>query len=528
MADRSSRSSDGVSALPELGALPVLEASPNAILGVDATGRIAYVNPQVAATFGWSRDELIGEPIERLIPDALAERHLGHRSAFLRQPVARPMGIGLDLAGRRKDGTAFPVEISLAPVHTERGLYVFATIVDITARKALEGQLLQAQKMESVGRLAGGIAHDFNNMLFAIRGYADLLLEDIDGAGGRPLDPEELRRSVATIGTAADKAAALTAQLLAFSRQQVVRPVVVDLGDAVRSLEPMLHRLIGEDVRLVLAAGRATGKIKADTAQLDQILVNLVVNARDAMPQGGMITIETGDVTFDEPYAIEHFNVQPGNYVMLAVSDTGQGMDQETRRHVFEPFFTTKEQGKGTGLGLATIYGIVQQSGGHIWLYSEPGHGTTFKLYFPRVVGEAEVPEETVDPPTWSAGTVLLVEDEPAVRDLTRRVLERAGYEVIAPTDPRDAQSLVEPGGRRIDVLLTDLVMPGVSGRDLARRALAARPETAVVLLSGYGAEIAQISDLVDRGATFASKPLATRELLRVVSEALAAQAKRA
>jgi len=294
MAQGTSPTPDAVPTLPELGALPVLEASPNAIIGVDARGRIAYANPQVAATFGWERDDLIGEPIERLIPDALAERHLGHRSGFLRQPVARPMGIGLDLAGRRRDGTAFPVEISLAPVHTERGLYVFATIVDITARKALEGQLLQAQKMESVGRLAGGIAHDFNNMLFAIRGYADLLLEDIDGAAGRPLDPEDLRQSVVTIGTAADKAAALTAQLLAFSRQQVVRPIVVDLAESVRSLEPMLHRLIGEDVRLVLAAGRATGKIRADTAQLDQILVNLVVNARDAMPQGGSITIETG------------------------------------------------------------------------------------------------------------------------------------------------------------------------------------------------------------------------------------------
>ncbi|HYM84094.1 MAG TPA: ATP-binding protein [Candidatus Dormibacteraeota bacterium] len=512
--------------LERLADLPVLDASPNAIVGVDSHARIVYVNPQVATTFGWAQAELLGQPIERLIPDALAGRHAGHRAAYLEHPVARPMSIGLDLAGRRKDGSEFPVEISLAPVAGPDGILVFATVVDISARKALEAQLLQAQKMESVGRLAGGIAHDFNNMLFAIRGYADLLDEDLDRLASDGADVLELRSSVEGIAAAADKATALTSQLLAFGRRQHIQPVVLNLGEAVASLESMLRRLLGERVEIVLDLDRATGRVEVDPGQLDQAVMNLVVNARDAMPDGGTIRIETGNVVFDEPYAIEHFDVQPGDYVMLAVSDTGHGMDQETRRHVFEPFFTTKEPGKGTGLGLATTFGIVRSAGGHIWVYSEPGRGTTFKIYFPRAEAPAEArPGQHVPAETTSAGRVLLVEDEPAVRDLTRRVLERAGYLVTAPTEVTEALQLVEPGGPRFDVLVTDLVMPGLSGRELARRALAVRSDLAVVLLSGYSAETARIGDLVEAGATFASKPLSSRDLLRVVAEARAARA---
>lgn len=512
---------------PDLGALPVLDASPNAVVAVGRSGLIAYANPRVHDTFGWTPDELIGVPIERLLPDRLAARHEQHRNAFLAHPAARPMGIGLDLAGRRRDGTEFPVEISLAAVASSDGPLVFATVVDITARKGLEDQLLHAQKMESIGRLAGGIAHDFNNMLFAIRGYAELLQDDLDAFPARSLDVPELRRSVAAIGTAADKASVLTARLLAFGRRQAVRPVAMNMRSAVGELETMLRRLIGEQVRLVLDLDPATGLVQADPGQLDQILVNLVVNARDAMPGGGTLTIQTSNVLFDEPYAVEHFEVQPGPYVMLAVQDTGVGMDRETRRHVFEPFFTTKEPGKGTGLGLATIYGIVKQAGGHIWLYSEPGRGSTFKVYFPQVETTVTVdqarPDEDRRP---RAGTVLLVEDEPAVRAFSRKVLERAGYLVIAPEDPRDAQSLIEGGKRAIDVLVTDVVMPGVSGPELARRTLAARPQTAIVLLSGYSADDAEIADLVERGATFASKPLGTRDLLQVITDALQSAAK--
>ncbi len=394
MSDRTPQSTQ---AHPDVGAQLVLQASPNPVLGVDRDGRIVFANARAEKAFGWTARELSGKPVELIIPARFGDRHVAHRTAFFAHATARPMGIGLDLAGRRRDGTEFPVEISLAPVRTPDGLLVYATIVDITTRKALEDQLLQAQKMESVGRLAGGIAHDFNNMLFAIRGYVDMLLEDLDSAGSA-IDVDAVRPSVTAIGTAVERATALTAQLLAFSRRQVVRPVTVDLRESVSELEPMVRRVIGEQIRLVLALDPGTGLVRADPGQLDQILINLAVNARDAMPQGGTITVETGNVVFDEAYAVEHFQVEPGAYVMLALSDTGHGMDRETRLHMFEPFFTTKDPGKGTGLGLATIYGVVRQAGGHIWLYSEPGHGTTFKLYFPRVGGVPEAPAVTTAP----------------------------------------------------------------------------------------------------------------------------------
>ena len=387
----------------------VLEASPNAIVAVDGTAQITYVNPQVEKTFGYAPDELLGQPVEILLPGRVAERHVAHRDAFIAHPGARPMGIGLDLSGRRKDGREFPVEISLSPVETADGLQVFATVVDITARKAAETQLVQAQKLESIGRLAGGIAHDFNNMLFAILGYAELLSQDLSPDRHTRLDVETARKSVDGIGHAAERAATLTQQLLAFSRKQVVSPKVLDLNEAVRSVEPMLRRLIGENLTLVVKLDPAASQLRADPGQLDQILVNLVVNARDAMPDGGTVTIETGTAVFDEPYPIEHFEVIAGSYVLLAVSDTGHGMDFETRQHVFEPFYTTKEVGKGTGLGLATIYGIVRQASGYIWLYSEPGHGSTFKLYFPRVDAKAlEALGPEAAPSSQGAGTILV------------------------------------------------------------------------------------------------------------------------
>ncbi len=504
-----------------MGAQVVLQASPNPVVGVDRDGRIVYTNSRAEKAFGWTAREMSGKPVELVIPARFGDRHVAHRTEFFAHATARPMGIGLDLAGRRRDGSEFPVEISLTPVLTPDGPLVYATIVDITTRKALEDQLLQAQKMESVGRLAGGIAHDFNNMLFAIRGYVDMLLEDLDAAG-RAIDVDAVRPSVSAIGTAVDRASALTAQLLAFSRRQVVRPVTVDLRESISELEPMVRRVIGEQIRLVLALDPTTGLVRADPGQLDQILINLAVNARDAMPQGGTITVETGNVVFDEAYAVEHFQVEPGAYVMLALSDTGHGMDRETRLHVFEPFFTTKEPGKGTGLGLATIYGVVRQAGGHIWLYSEPGHGTTFKLYFPRVGGAPEAPAATVAPTVHErTAIVLLVEDEPAVRDISRRVLERAGYTVMAMADAREALALIETGAR-IDVLLTDVVMPDLSGAELARQCLQQRPGVGIVLLSGYAAETAEIEELIGRGARFASKPLATRDLVSLVADAVA------
>jgi two-component system, cell cycle sensor histidine kinase and response regulator CckA len=505
----------------DAGPTAVLEASPNPIVAVDATARITYVNPQAEVTFGYTREELLGRSVELLLPDRVSERHVAHRDGFIGHPVARPMGIGLDLAGRRKDGSEFPVEISLAPVGTGDGLQVYATVVDITARKDAEGQLLQAQKLESIGRLAGGIAHDFNNMLFAISGYAEMLEEDLSAPAEVPLDRDVTLRSVRAIAAAADRAATLTMQLLAFSRQQVVTPRVLDLGDTVRAIEPMLRPIIGETISLVLHLDPSAGRVRADPGQLDQILVNLVVNARDAMPTGGTITIETGNTHFDEPFAVEHFEVQPGPYVMLVVSDTGQGMDRATKEHLFEPFFTTKGLGKGTGLGLATIYGIVRQAGGHIWLYSEPGRGSTFKLYFPRDDAALTATLEAHPRASVATGRLLVVEDEPAVREMTTALLVRAGYSVVAVADGPEALALLPTLEPPIDVLITDVVMPGMSGLELAEQMLQLMPDLGVVLLSGYTAETLDPTHLTERGALFVSKPIASRELLDAIGRVM-------
>ena len=505
------------------GALPrptlaVLEASPNPIVAVDQAGRISYVNPQVENTFGYPRDELLGQPVEILLPPSASARHVAHRDGFLARPYVRPMGIGMDLAGRRKDGSEFPIDVSLFPVDTPDGPRVFATIFDITARKSAENQLLQARKLESIGRLAGGIAHDFNNMLFAIKGYAELLAEDLAPANRVHLDPDEALSNVEAISAAATRAASLTAQLLAFSRQQVVRSEVLELNAAIEAVEPMLRRLIGENLVLVVRRGRDSGRLRAGRGQLDQILVNLVINARDAMPDGGTITIESGNVELDATSAAGHPDVTPGRYVYLAVADTGHGMDSVTRDHAFEPFFTTKAQGKGTGLGLATIYGTVQQAGGHIWLDSAPGIGSSFKLYFPRVDAPASVAALPQSARAISeTGTVMVVEDESSVRDMTSMVLRRAGYEVTPVGDGAEALERLIGLAEPIDVLVTDVVMPGMSGIDLAEQVLDQYPAAGVVLLSGYTAETLDLDRVVTRGALFLSEPVGSNDLLDAV-----------
>ena len=498
----------------------VLEASPNAMVGVDESARITYVNPQAERDFGYSRHELIGQPIELLLPERVAGRHIAHRSDFIARPAARPMGIGLDLAGRRKDGTEFPVEISLSPVRSADGLQVFATVVDITARKSAESALLQAQKLESIGRLAGGIAHDFNNMLFAIRGYSELLALEL--SDGDTLNVAEAQERVQAIADAAERATSLTSQLLAFSRQQVVRPRVLDLSAAVTAVEPMLRPLIGENIQLLLRLDVGTGHIRVDPSQLDQILVNLAVNARDAMPDGGTITIETGNATFDEPYALEHFDVTAGEYSYLAVTDTGVGMDRATREHIFEPFFTTKEQGKGTGLGLATIYGIARQAGGHIWLYSEPGHGSSFKLYFPRVDGVVQATDAGEHRSPVGTGTILVVEDDDAVRDMTTQMLARAGFHVHAVADGRKAIDAITSATDPIDVVVTDVIMPTMSGIELAEWIRAYDPLIGLVLLSGYTAETLDLQRATEHGALFVSKPVTGRNLVDAIHRAMA------
>ena len=356
----------------------LLEAAPDAMVVVNQAGAIVLLNVQAEKQFGYHRDELVGQPVKNIIPEGFAERLIADDLRSAAEALAQQIGTGIELVGRRKDGTEFPIEIMLSPLENAEGILVTAAIRNISVRKEAESQLLQAQKLESIGRLAGGIAHDFNNMLFVIRGYAELLADDLASTNRARLDPDSALVSVNVISNAAERAAVLTAQLLAFSRQQVISPSVLDLNGAIGGLEPMVRQLIGENMRLVVKLDHDAGHIRADGGQLDQILVNLVVNARDAMPDGGTVTIETENVTVDEPYAIAHFDVKPGPYVVLSVTDTGVGMDRATQDRIFEPFFTTKQPGKGTGLGLATTYGIVRQAGGHIWVYSEPGVGSRF------------------------------------------------------------------------------------------------------------------------------------------------------
>jgi two-component system cell cycle sensor histidine kinase/response regulator CckA len=499
----------------------LLEAAPDAMVVVNQAGDIVLLNLQAEKQFGYHRDELVGQQVKNIIPEGFAERLIADDLRSAADALAQQIGTGIELVGRRKDGTQFPIEIMLSPLESADGILVTAAIRNISVRKEAESQLLQAQKLESIGRLAGGIAHDFNNMLFVIHGYAELLTDDLASTNRARLDPDSALLSVNAISQAAERAATLTAQLLAFSRQQVISPSVLDLNAAIDALEPMVRQLIGENMRLVVKLDHDAGHIRGDAGQLDQILVNLVVNARDAMPDGGTVTIETENVLVDEPYAISHLDVPPGPYVLLSVTDTGVGMDGFTREHIFEPFFTTKDLGKGTGLGLATTYGIVRQAGGHIWVYSELGIGSSFKLHFPRVDAPVTTELPTVAAtPAIRAGTVLVVEDERVVRDMTTQLLTRSGYEVIAVAGGAEAMIRLVGLDEPIDVLITDVVMPNMSGIELAEWTMDRYPYVGVVLLSGYTAETLNLERVTARGATFVPKPVTSGQLLVAVQQA--------
>jgi len=395
-----------------------------------------------------------------------------------------------------------------------------ATAVDnvslIEREQCKEEQLRQSQKMDAIGQLAGGVAHDFNNLLTVINGYCELSLR-------RLAEDDPLRKNIEQIGKAGTRAAGLTRQLLAFSRQQIMHAEVLDLNSVVRDMDNMLQRLIGEDMDLVTLLKPALGQIKADPGQIEQVLLNLVVNARDALPQGGKITIETSNTYLDEAYARKHVSIRPGHYVVLTVSDTGRGMDDETKKRIFDPFFTTKEVGKGTGLGLSTVYGIVKQSQGNVWVYSEVGKGTTFKVYLPRVdevSEEQEVDDRVRTLPTGSE-TVLLVEDEHLVRDLTIELLKECGYLVITASNGEEGLRVSTEFEGPIDLMITDIVMPRMSGSELAERIAVLRPETKVLYMSGYTDDAIVRHGILDDHVSFIQKPFSADQLLVKAREVL-------
>lgn len=383
-----------------------------------------------------------------------------------------------------------------------------------------EAQLRHSQKMEAIGRMSGAIAHDFNNLLSVILSYSTLLVRDL-----RPIDP--MREDLESIRKAGERAAELTRQLLAFSRQQVLAPRVLDLNETVRETERMLRRLLGADIDLVTRCQRDLSKVRVDPGQMDQVVMNLALNARDAMPDGGKLTIETSDVVLDESYAAQHHGVTPGPHVLLAVSDTGIGMDAETQGRIFEPFFTTKPAGKGTGLGLSTVFGIVQQSGGSIWVYSELGTGTTIKIYLPRAEGSVDEPEEFAPPPTLHGKeTILLVEDQDEVRRVATTILRNYGYRVLSASNAGEALLACEKHLRAIDLLLTDVVMPQMSGPELSQRILAQRPDLKVLFMSGYADGAVVGHGILDSGTDYVQKPLLPEVLARRVRQVLDAPAK--
>jgi PAS domain S-box-containing protein len=505
-----------------------LEFAPDAILGVVPGGEIVLVNQQAEKLFGYDRDELIGEPVEALVPERFRGVHPGHRDGYFAEPRTRGMGAGVELFAVRKDGSEFPAEISLSSIEAEEGILATVAVRDISERaesereKALQEQLAQARKLESVGQLAGGIAHDFNNILGVILNYAEFVGDDLDPDSQAAKDIAEIRR-------AAERAAALTRQLLIFSRREVVKTELLYLRDVISELENLLHRALGERVELETHFGDRC-PVEADPGQIEQVLVNLAVNARDAMPDGGRLVIEIDRVELDEEYTDLHPDTAPGSYVRLKVSDTGVGMDAATIERAFEPFFTTKGKGEGTGLGLATVYGIVTGAGGRVDIYSEPGMGTTVKIHLPAssaMPDEGEAPVESR--PTGKGEVVLVVEDEPDVRRMAERILSKGGYSVLSTSGGEEALLLFQEDGQRVDLLLTDVIMPGMLGTELVKRISSIRPGLGVIFMSGYSHEVLAPEALADQtNAAFIEKPFNAGELLRTVRGLLDTQEERA
>jgi two-component system, cell cycle sensor histidine kinase and response regulator CckA len=518
----------------------LLEAAPDAMVCVDAGGRIALVNAQTERLFGYGRDELIGQPVEILVPDQVRDLHPGHRARYVADPRPRPMGADMQLAGRRRDGTTFPAEVSLSAIDTDEGLLVTAVVRDVTERleiqsererlrtqaerDKLERQLHQAQRLESLGQLAGGVAHDFNNLLGVISNYAAFAGEEVarqlPGGSG-----QAVRDDIGQVQRAAERAAGLTHQLLAFARQEVIQPRVLNINDVVESVEQLLVRTLGEHVELITDLAANLDFVLADPGQIEQVLINLAVNARDAMPRGGKLTIQTTSTDIDQT-TVGHPELPPGRYVAIRVSDTGTGIPKDVVDRVFEPFFTTKPKGEGSGLGLATVYGVITQAGGRVRIYSEPGMGTIVTALLPiteqnPAAGVAAPPAE---PQRGHGETVLVVEDEAAMREVTRRILARNGYHVVAAASGHEALNMLASQLEHIDVLLTDVVMPHMQGKELADKISVLQPAARVVFMSGYTQGLLGAQGVLEPGVHLIEKPFSEATLLTKLHEILSAQ----
>ena len=499
----------------------IIDANPNLIFVKDWDGRFVLANQALAEIYGTTVKGVLGKTDADFNPNAEEVAHFlrddrdvmssGNPKFISEEPVTNP---------ETKQTRWFQTIKMPIRLPGEYAVTMLGVATEITERKELGEQLLQSQKMEAVGQLAGGVAHDFNNILTAIVGYADLLAAEFKGDSRQLEDLEEIRK-------AARRAAALTRQLLSFSRKQVLEPKIIDVNNVVMNLDKMLRSLISENIELKTMLADDIDAARVDPNQLEQVIMNLAINARDAMPEGGTLTVETANATLDDDYASRHVSVIPGDYVMIAVTDTGSGMSEEIKARIFEPFFTTKPAGRGTGLGLSTVYGIVKQSGGNIWLYSEPGKGTTFKIYLPAIealpedIGKA-APAEVARP---GKGTVLLVEDDEQLRRLTHRALAAQGYEVLEADRGRAALDRARRHQGTIELLLTDIVMPDTNGRKLADTLRAARPGLKVLYMSGYPDRAIVNNGMLEPGDAYIAKPFTTEAITRKVRELLEGKA---
>ncbi len=495
--------------------LGIISSAMDAIITIDNDQKIIVFNRAAEQIFHCPATEAIGQSIDKFVPERFREVHANHIRGFGQTGVSsRSMESPGTLMGVRADGQEFPIEATISQVKTPSERLYTVILRDISVRMRIEDELRQAQKMEAVGNLAGGIAHEFNNYLGIIMGYSDLMAQE-------DIQNESLRLGLAEIKSAAQKGASLTRQLLAFSRKQLIEPTVIDLNASVWDAHKLLRRLIPANIDLVPVLQSDLGKVKADPSQIQQILINLVVNARDAMPEGGKIRIETAEVVLDEEFTSRHVDVVPGDYIVLTVCDNGEGIDSEILPHIFEPFFTTKKADKGTGLGLSTIYGIVKQSGGHVIVASVRGKGTTFHVYFPKLAESPNSIGARETPMSVEFATVLLVEDESGLRKLMRATLERHNYRVLEAEDGAAALSIFQDNLAQINIVVTDLSLPKITGLQLKHKVLALQPNMRFLLISGYLEEVIGSPDERAEVGDFLEKPFFPDELLRKVREIL-------